>query len=87
MVIHYYMDFKPCKLSTGNITGEFVRIYLGIKKGLSSHEASNCFYRFILATFSLFIIGLFSFVLLFLKIIFTILIIALCISVANSNLI
>ena len=47
---------------TGNITGEFVRIYLGIKKGLSSHEASSTvFTDLILATFSLFIIGLFSF--------------------------
>ena len=28
---------------TGNVTGEFVRIYLAIKKGLSPHETSNCF--------------------------------------------
>ena len=47
---------------TGNVTGEFVRIYLGVKKGLSSHEASSTvFADLILATFSLFIIGLFSF--------------------------
>ena len=47
---------------TGNVTGEFVRIYLGIKKGLSSHEASSTvFADLILATFSLFIIGLLSF--------------------------
>ena len=26
---------------TGNVTGEFVRIYLAIKKGLSPHEASS----------------------------------------------
>jgi len=47
---------------TGNVTGEFVRIYLAIKKGLSPHEASSTvFADLILATFSLFIIGLFSF--------------------------
>ena len=53
---------------TGNITGEFVRIYLGIKKGLSSHEASSTvFADLILATLSLFIIGLFSFFLVIFK--------------------
>jgi putative membrane protein len=53
---------------TGNVTGEFVRIYLGIKKGLSPHEASSTvFADLILATFSLFIIGLFSFFLVIFK--------------------
>ncbi len=53
---------------TGNVTGEFVRIYLGIKKGLSTHEASSTvFADLILATFSLFIIGLFSFFLVIFK--------------------
>ena len=53
---------------TGNVTGEFVRIYLGIKKGLSPHEASSTvFADLILATFSLFIIGLFSFFLIIFK--------------------
>ena len=49
---------------TGNITGEFVRIYLGIKKGLSSYEASSTvFADLIIATLSLFIIAIFSLVL------------------------
>ena len=53
---------------TGNVTGEFVRIYLGIKKGLSPHEASSTvFADLILATFSLFIIGLLSFFLVIFK--------------------
>ena len=53
---------------TGNVTGEFVRIYLAIKKGLSPHEASSTvFADLILATFSLFIIGLFSFFLVIFK--------------------
>ena len=53
---------------TGNVTGEFVRIYLGIKKGLSSHEASSTvFADLILATFSLFLVGLFSFFLVLFK--------------------
>ena len=64
LVAYNYLD---CQTSgkffpTGNVTGEFVRIYLGIKKGLSPHEASSTvFADLILATFSLFIIGLFSF--------------------------
>ena len=53
---------------TGNVTGEFVRIYLGTKKGLSPHEASSTvFADLILATLSLFIIGLFSFFLVIFK--------------------
>ncbi len=53
---------------TGNVTGEFVRIYLAIKKGLSSHESSSTvFADLILATFSLFIMGLFSFFLVIFK--------------------
>ncbi len=48
-------------LPTGNITGEFVRIYLGIKKGLTTTEASSTvFADLVLATFSLFIISAFS---------------------------
>ena len=48
-------------LPTGNVTGEFVKIYLGIKKGLSSHESSSTvFADLILATFSLFLMAFFS---------------------------
>ena len=53
---------------TGSVTGEFVRIYLAINKGLSSHEASSTvFADLILAAFSLFIIGSFSFFLVVFK--------------------
>ena len=46
---------------TGTITGEFVRVYLGIKKGLSPQEASSSvFADLIVATFSLFLMALLS---------------------------
>ncbi len=46
---------------TGTVTGEFVRIYLGTKKGLSFHESSSTvFADLIIATLSLFIISSFS---------------------------
>ena len=46
---------------TGNITGEFVRIYLAVKKGLSTAEAtSTVFIDLIIATFSLFLIAIMS---------------------------
>ena len=48
---------------TGNITGEFVRIYLAVKKGLSMAEAtSTVFIDLIIATFSLFVIAIMSFI-------------------------
>ena len=48
-------------LPTGNVTGEFVKIYLGVKKGLSSHEStSTVFADLILATFSLFLMAFLS---------------------------
>lgn len=47
---------------TGNITGEFVRIYLAVKKGLTTAEAtSTVFIDLIIATFSLFLIAIMSF--------------------------
>ncbi len=47
---------------TGNITGEFVRIYLAVKKGLSTSEAtSTVFIDLVIATFSLFLIAIMSF--------------------------
>ena len=50
-------------LPTGNITGEFVRVYLGIKKGLTNHEStSSVFADLIIATFSLFLISFLSFI-------------------------
>ena len=50
---------------TGNITGEFVRVYLGVKRGLSTpHASSTVFADLVLATFSLFIMAIFSFFLL-----------------------
>ena len=53
---------------TGNVTGEFVRVYLSIKKGLSTHEASSTvFADLILATFSLFLMAFFSFIFIFLN--------------------
>ena len=48
---------------TGNITGEFVRIYLAVKKGLSTAEAtSTVFIDLVIATFSLFLIAIMSFI-------------------------
>ena len=46
----------------GTVTGEFIRIYLGTKKGLSFHESSSTvFADLVIATFSLFLISSFSF--------------------------
>ncbi len=46
---------------TGTITGEFVRVYLAIKKGLSPQEASSSvFADLIVATFSLFLMAFLS---------------------------
>jgi len=46
---------------TGTITGEFIRVYLGVKKGLSTpHASSTVFADLVLATFSLFVIAIFS---------------------------
>ena len=46
---------------TGTVTGEFIRIYLGIKKGLTFHESSSTvFADLVIATLSLFIISSFS---------------------------
>ncbi len=46
---------------TGNITGEFVRIFLAVKKGLPVSQASSTvFIDLILATFSLFLIACIS---------------------------
>ena len=48
---------------TGTITGEFVRVFIGIKKGLTPHNASSSvFADLIIATFSLFLIAFFSLV-------------------------
>ena len=48
---------------TGNITGEFVRIYLAVRKGLSTAEAtSTVFIDLVIATFSLFLIAIMSFI-------------------------
>ena len=48
---------------TGNITAEFVRIYLAVKKGLSTAEAtSTVFIDLVIATFSLFLIAIMSFI-------------------------
>ncbi len=53
---------------TGNITGEFVKGYLGVKKGLSTSNASTTvFADLIIATFALFIISFFSFLLIVFK--------------------
>ena len=50
-------------LPTGNITGEFVRVYLGTQKGLTLHASSSTtFADLILATFSLFLMAFFSFI-------------------------
>lgn len=47
---------------TGTVTGEFIRIYLGTKKGLSFHESSSTvFADLVVATFSLFLIASLSF--------------------------
>ena len=49
-------------IPTGTVTGEFIRIYLGTKKGLSFHESSSTvFADLVIATFSLFLISSFSF--------------------------
>ena len=46
---------------TGTVTGEFIRIYLGMKKGLSFYESSSTvFADLVIATFSLFLIAFFS---------------------------
>ena len=46
----------------GTVSGEFIRIYLGTKKGLSFHESSSTvFADLVIATFSLFLISSFSF--------------------------
>ena len=46
---------------TGTVTGEFVRIYLGIRKGLSFHESSSTVLAdLVIATLSLFIMASFS---------------------------
>ena len=43
---------------TGTVTGEFIRIYLGTKKGLTFHESSSTvFADLVIATFSLFIMA------------------------------
>ena len=48
---------------TGNITGEFIRVYLAVKRGLSTAEAtSTVFIDLIIATFSLFLIAVISFI-------------------------
>ena len=55
-------------LPTGTITGEFLRVYLGIKKGLTPQEASSSvFADLIIATFSLFILALISLIYLVIK--------------------
>ena len=47
---------------TGTVTGEFIRVYLGTKKGLSFHESSSTvFADLVIATFSLFLIASLSF--------------------------
>ena len=47
---------------TGTVTGEFIRVYLGTKKGLSFHESSSTvFADLVVATFSLFLIASLSF--------------------------
>ena len=47
---------------TGTVTGEFIRIYLGTKKGLSFHESSSTvFADLVVATFSLFLVASLSF--------------------------
>ena len=49
-------------IPTGTVTGEFIRIYLGTKKGLSFHESSSTvFADLVIATFSLFLIASLSF--------------------------
>ena len=46
----------------GTVSGEFIRIYLGTKKGLSFHESSSTvFADLVIATFSLFLIASISF--------------------------
>ena len=46
---------------TGTISGEFIRVYLGVKRGLTIYESSSTvFADLIIATFSLFMISIFS---------------------------
>ena len=46
---------------TGTISGEFIRVYLGVKRGLTIYESSSTvFADLIIATFSLFLISIFS---------------------------
>ncbi len=53
-------------LPTGIVSGEFVRIYLSVKKGIKTSEASSTvFADLAVATFSLFLMAVFSFVYLF----------------------
>ncbi len=48
-------------LPAGNISGEFVRIYLGMKKGMSASQASSTVIADLaLATFSLLLMAIFS---------------------------
>lgn len=50
---------------TGTISGEFIRVYLGVKRGLTIYESSSTvFADLIIATFSLFLISIFSLVIL-----------------------
>ena len=63
MVIHNYLGFSSIwkVFPTGTVTGEFIRIYLGMKKGLSFYESSSTvFADLVIATFSLFLIAFFS---------------------------
>ena len=47
---------------TGNITGEFVRAYLGIRRGLTTVQSSSTvFADIVIATYALMIISIFSF--------------------------
>ena len=49
-------------LPTGNITGEFVRIYLGVQKGMSStNSSSTVIADLAIATFSLLLVSILSF--------------------------
>ena len=49
-------------LPTGNITGEFVRIYLGVQKGMSpNHSSSTVIADLAIATFSLLLVSILSF--------------------------
>ena len=49
-----FWEFFP----TGTVTGEFIRIYLGTKKGLTFYESSSTvFADLVIATFFLFIMA------------------------------